>query len=141
MLHCVFVSPLPIKPASLGFAGVPSFFFWKWWAKDSLFCGKATAVATVHRTVAKSRLSSPFWRPRLRNSLVAVLTPISVFFEVVGQNGLEPSTSRLSVVCSSQLSYWPVLTSLLKSTYPSVPSKLNNASIHFTLVLTLGRYR
>ena len=29
-------------------------------------------------------------------------------FEVVGQNGLEPSTSRLSVVCSSQLSYWPI---------------------------------
>ena len=26
---------------------------------DSLFCGKATPVATVHRTVAKSRLSSP----------------------------------------------------------------------------------
>ena len=26
---------------------------------DSLFCGKATAVATVHRTVAKSRLSNP----------------------------------------------------------------------------------
>ena len=34
----------------------------------------------------------------------------SVFIkkEVVGQNGLEPSTSRLSVVCSSQLSYWPI---------------------------------
>ena len=30
------------------------------------------------------------------------------FVEVVGQNGLEPSTSRLSVVCSSQLSYWPI---------------------------------
>ena len=30
------------------------------------------------------------------------------FDEVVGQNGLEPSTSRLSVVCSSQLSYWPM---------------------------------
>ena len=27
---------------------------------------------------------------------------------LVGQNGLEPSTSRLSVVCSSQLSYWPI---------------------------------
>ena len=27
---------------------------------------------------------------------------------VVGQSGLEPPTSRLSVVCSSQLSYWPV---------------------------------
>ena len=34
-------------------------------------------------------------------------------FEVVGQNGLEPSTSRLSVVCSSQLSYWPISASLL----------------------------
>ena len=27
---------------------------------------------------------------------------------LVGQSGLEPPTSRLSVVCSSQLSYWPV---------------------------------
>ena len=36
-----------------------------------------------------------------------------LFLEVVGQNGLEPSTSRLSVVCSSQLSYWPISTSLL----------------------------
>ena len=35
------------------------------------------------------------------------------FDEVVGQNGLEPSTSRLSVVCSSQLSYWPISASLL----------------------------
>ena len=26
---------------------------------DSLFCGKARLVATVHRTVAKSRLSNP----------------------------------------------------------------------------------
>ena len=32
---------------------------------DSLCCGKATAVATVHWTVAKSRLSSPFWLSRL----------------------------------------------------------------------------
>ena len=28
--------------------------------------------------------------------------------DVVGQSGLEPPTSRLSVVCSNQLSYWPV---------------------------------
>ena len=27
---------------------------------------------------------------------------------LVGQSGLEPPTSRLSVVCSSQLSYWPM---------------------------------
>ena len=39
----------------------------KWWAKmDSLFCGKATPVATVHRTVAKSRLSSPFYVSRIQ---------------------------------------------------------------------------
>ena len=31
-----------------------------------------------------------------------------VLFLVVGQSGLEPPTSRLSVVCSSQLSYWPI---------------------------------
>ena len=28
---------------------------------------------------------------------------------MVGQSGLEPPTSRLSVVCSNQLSYWPVI--------------------------------
>ena len=39
---------------------------------------------------------------------------------MVGQNGLEPSTSRLSVVCSSQLSYWPVFSSLL----PALPHPL-----------------
>ena len=32
--------------------------FW-WGMVDSLFCGKATAVATCHRHVAKSRLSNP----------------------------------------------------------------------------------
>ena len=39
----------------------------------------------------------------------------SLLSEVVGQNGLEPSTSRLSVVCSSQLSYWPVFSWLTSS--------------------------
>ena len=48
----------------------------------------------------------------------------------MGQNGLEPSTSRLSVVCSSQLSYWPILvfSSYLASSF-SVPSKLNNEKL------------
>ena len=32
----------------------------------------------------------------------------SISKKMVGQSGLEPPTSRLSVVCSSQLSYWPV---------------------------------
>ena len=43
----------------------------------------------------------------LSNFRSLLLQSIS-FEEVVGQNGLEPSTSRLSVVCSSQLSYWPI---------------------------------
>ena len=99
---------------------------------------------------------------------------------MVGQNGLEPSTSRLSVVCSSQLSYWPIssnsnpqLTHFMHAqnarlwlcfssshetrfaglsrepfwTLPllqvhlTVPSKLNNALIPWTLVLTLGHYK
>ena len=53
------------------------------------------------------------------------------FDEVVGQNGLEPSTSRLSVVCSSQLSYWPILDLFTSSlgTLSPVPSKLNNVKL------------
>ena len=48
----------------------------------------------------------------LLQSISLLCTLHFAFFEVVGQNGLEPSTSRLSVVCSSQLSYWPILDSL-----------------------------
>ena len=46
--------------------------------------------------------------------------------EVVGLDGLEPSTSRLSVVRSSQLSYGPVRFAALQR----APSKLNNVSRH-----------
>ena len=38
--------------------------------------------------------------------LIANCLPLSK--AVVGQSGLEPPTSRLSVVCSNQLSYWPI---------------------------------
>ena len=55
--------------------------------------------------------------------------PIQALWEVVGQNGLEPSTSRLSVVCSSQLSYWPILPLLFKSAFLAAPSKLNNVKL------------
>ena len=51
------------------------------------------------------------------------------FLSLVGQNGLEPSTSRLSVVCSSQLSYWPILPLLFKSAFLAAPSKLNNVKL------------
>ena len=88
---------------------------------DSLCCGKATAVATVHRTPLSFSFTN--WKPSaagfnwrgevdLQGSiLLSAECGIckANFDEVVGQNGLEPSTSRLSVVCSSQLSYWPIL--------------------------------
>ena len=44
--------------------------------------------------------------------------------EVVGPSGLEPPTSRLSVVRSSQLSYGPVVRFALRR----APSKLNNVT-------------
>ena len=68
------------------------------------------------------------WPPACKaGALPAELTPHLGIWEVVGQNGLEPSTSRLSVVCSSQLSYWPISASTIFRYIFSVPSKLNNA--------------
>ena len=56
-----------------------------WWGRtDSLFCGKATPVETVHRTVSKSRLSNP-------PSNTKVPTPYGVGTFVVGEDGFEPS--------------------------------------------------
>ena len=82
------------------------FSFWSGGPKWTRFLRKATPVSTVHWTVSGTGFES------ILRTLTFVLRfrPFSVFtwFEVVGQNGLEPSTSRLSVVCSSQLSYWPV---------------------------------
>ena len=45
---------------------------------------------------------------KLNETATFVAASVNLLLEVVGQNGLEPSTSRLSVVCSSQLSYWPI---------------------------------
>ena len=64
-----------------------------------------------------------FWTQSSRSWLL-----FRILLEVVGQNGLEPSTSRLSVVCSSQLSYWPIFSFHIFIRYIfCVPSKLNNA--------------
>ena len=49
-----------------------------------------------------------FSRYVLVMSLKAQFPVTPILHHMVGQNGLEPSTSRLSVVCSSQLSYWPM---------------------------------
>ena len=52
----------------------------------------------------------------------------------MGPSGLEPPTSRLSVVRSSQLSYGPV-----QSLTQRAPSKLNNVT-HLTHHTDLGHY-
>ena len=49
-----------------------------------------------------------FFFKRLNETSNSCGISVNLLWEVVGQNGLEPSTSRLSVVCSSQLSYWPI---------------------------------
>ena len=63
---------------------------------------------------------------------------------MVGQSGLEPPTSRLSVVCSSQLSYWPVVEISFISFAPPLaaglihsavsPLKIKPASLGFDFV-------
>ena len=88
-------------------------------------------------------------------------TPTSRKIQVVGPSGLEPPTSRLSVVRSSQLSYGPVQGAIRFSfAWPAsaqpprytlnichrhmfltrVPSKLNNVKAIRSRKLTLGRY-
>ena len=50
----------------------------------------------------------------LRNQVFLIFRPLSFFQRiVVGSNGLGPSTSRLSGVCSNQLSYEPVLVEVI----------------------------
>ena len=54
--------------------------------------------------------------PLLARQVLSQLSYTPIFKRLVGPSGLEPPTSRLSVVRSSQLSYGPMRT----------PSKLNN---------------
>ena len=43
----------------------------------------------------------------IKDPLLLKLSSLPYKRKMVGQSGLEPPTSRLSVVCSNQLSYWP----------------------------------
>ena len=93
----------PFKPASLGFEWKPEFKETQWSINLLMF----QSISWWWRVPGSNR-----WPPACKaGALPAELTPHTKRFEVVGQNGLEPSTSRLSVVCSSQLSYWPISTS------------------------------
>ena len=75
---------------------------------SELIRSKKASVLTenfVQRIYLKKEV---FNRPRSGHLNFSFFTFHFSFRKVVGQSGLEPPTSRLSVVCSSQLSYWPV---------------------------------
>ena len=91
--HCVFVSPFKSKPA---YAGL-------------LICFGVQRLSFSFKRLNETSFPWCFSQPLN----FALCIQHSAFLEVVGQNGLEPSTSRLSVVCSSQLSYWPISLLLL----------------------------
>ena len=90
------------NPLTLGFWFVLKFNAWVSLSRDSMkhhFHGVSVNLLISHYAFS------------ILHSVFCIL--YSAFLEVVGQNGLEPSTSRLSVVCSSQLSYWPISLLLL----------------------------
>ena len=66
------------------------------------------------------RFAAPsFVESSMKSSIEDFIQPSAALFKVVGQSGLEPPTSRLSVVCSSQLSYWPVRRHRLRIVRPA----------------------
>ena len=89
--HHIFVSP----------AG-------RWHARrDSLFCGKATAVQTIHWIVFKSRLSNPWPVPK---------------HTLARQEGFEPPAYCLEGSCSIQLSYWRISMERVTGIGPAYPA-------------------
>ena len=73
------------------------------------------AIATAIVDILRYRLASldAWWEQvdsnHRQNCLCEVLTSSRVLRRLVGTSGLEPPTSRLSGVCSNQLSYVPVV--------------------------------
>ena len=60
---------------------------------------------SIYYSVFKVRIGFSIENPKDSSAIKAVLS----IFDVVGPNGLEPSTLRLSVVRSNQLSYGPIM--------------------------------
>ena len=87
--------------------------FKKWWARTRFPAGKPRRLQQSTGLLPRAAFRVHFGVLASRTHLSRSWLLFKPFIEVVGQNGLEPSTSRLSVVCSSQLSYWPISASLL----------------------------
>ena len=108
--------------------------------QSTLFSFQGAGYFPVFFKTRLKHLIAQVLQPKLEAALLKFsLLPFSFKRkEVVGPSGLEPPTSRLSVVRSSQLSYGPVLFHRLRC----APSKLNNVkpSARSRKALTLGRY-
>ena len=73
-------------------------------------------IRTLDPLLARQVLSQLSYTPMFRNGFILLY----ILSYIVGLNGLEPSTSRLSGVRSNQLSYNPVFN--LAATYFPIPS-------------------
>ena len=81
----------------------------KWWARTRFSAEKPRRLQQSTGLLPRAAFRVHFGGFAFGSRLSRSWLLFKNFLKVVGQNGLEPSTSRLSVVCSSQLSYWPVL--------------------------------
>ena len=128
----------------------------EWWARTRFPAGKPRRLQQSAGLLPRAAFRVHFGVFAFRTQSSRSWLLFSFLLRVVGQNGLEPSTSRLSVVCSSQLSYWPIwwrlagsnrwppackagalpaelnphLFTVSQDTSYYVPSKLNNASMN-----------
>ena len=153
MVHCSFCYPLIYLKKSTKINFVTSLLLARNFLLASLFSFQGASFRPLSRSDRNARTLAQTLRFDLvggdkRDRTAGLLlarqalsqlsyTPGCRCILVVGPSGLEPPTSRLSVVRSSQLSYGPVL-----RRFPTlrVPSKLNNVTSIHTSGLTLGHY-
>ena len=89
-------------------------------------------IMEFHHIVQFSRCSfQPLLRSDFSTQTLAWILKSKLTLGLVGQSGLEPPTSRLSVVCSSQLSYWPASS---QAPYPSLLGKPKSSLIPLPLL-------
>ena len=85
-------------------------------------------IRTLDPLLARQVLSQLSYTPMFRNGFILLY----ILSYIVGLNGLEPSTSRLSGVRSNQLSYNPLHTVLYSASLP-VLFFINLAATYFPI--------
>ena len=118
-----FEFPKKFNEISYSYGISVNFLKKKWWSRTRFPAGKPRRLQQSTGLLPRAAFRVHFGVWPFRTQLPRSWLLFRFLLEVVGQNGLEPSTSRLSVVCSSQLSYWPM------------SSKSNPQLTHFTQAL------